>query len=85
MTYDNRVIAEPGANSLQVFIVMDVKPPGKKIILDKIASPFAICDLPFAIVQPIWSGEAGLHIGSGRHSKVLSGDPILLLKLQQNT
>ena len=29
MTYDNRVIAEPGANSLQVFIVMDVKPPGK--------------------------------------------------------
>ena len=26
----NRVIAEPGANSLQVFIVMDVKPPGEK-------------------------------------------------------
>ena len=46
----NRVIAEPGANSLQVFIVMDVKPPGeKKIILDKIASPFAICHLPFVI------------------------------------
>ena len=26
----NRFIAELGANSLQVFIVMDVKPPGKK-------------------------------------------------------
>ena len=48
MTYDNRVIAEPGANSLQVFIVMDVKPPGKKMILDKIESTFAICHLPLS-------------------------------------
>ena len=76
----NRFIAELGANSLQVFIVMDVKPPGKINYPDKLHR-----HLPFAIVQPIWSGEAGLHIGSGRHSKVLSGDPILLLKLQQNT
>ena len=52
----NRVIAEPGANSLQVFIVMDVKPPGEKTLswikLHR-HLPFAIviCHLPFAIAN----------------------------------